>query len=256
MFGPEKSKSNINDTNNRNNENNQMEKSNLYVYILELEHGKYYVGKTTNPNVRFQSHVTGNGSEWTKLHKPIKVLEQYQNCDEYDEDKYLFKAMEKYGIDNVRGGSFVQIKLNETELNFLNKRIISATNKCFICESPDHFVKDCPIKQQKTNQPNVSNFKCYECGSLDHFIKDCPIRIQKIRQTPGSLIHAAYIDDQIEKQRYKAKYYCSICKKFSHNTENCFNKPKDENIKISNIVVCYICKSSGHYASACPNKKF
>jgi len=34
----------------------------VYIYILELENYKYYVGKTTNPNFRIDSHFNSNGS--------------------------------------------------------------------------------------------------------------------------------------------------------------------------------------------------
>lgn len=35
----------------------------LYIYILQLEKGKYYVGKTKEPNFRLDAHFNGNGSE-------------------------------------------------------------------------------------------------------------------------------------------------------------------------------------------------
>ena len=60
----------------------------VFIYILQLEKGKYYVGKTNNPQFRLESHFNSNGSEWTKMYKPKKVLEIKPNCDDYDEDKY------------------------------------------------------------------------------------------------------------------------------------------------------------------------
>jgi len=82
----------------------------IYIYVLQLEKGKYYIGKTKNPHFRLESHFNLDGSEWKKLYKPIKILELISNCDDYDEDKYTRIYMDKYGIDNVRGGSFVTVE--------------------------------------------------------------------------------------------------------------------------------------------------
>ena len=60
----------------------------VFIYILELENKKYYVGKTTNPDFRLEQHFNNSGSQWTKKYKPIKILELKSNCDDYDEDKY------------------------------------------------------------------------------------------------------------------------------------------------------------------------
>jgi len=46
----------------------------VFIYILELENKKYYVGKTTNPDFRLQQHFNSSGSQWTKKYKPKKVL--------------------------------------------------------------------------------------------------------------------------------------------------------------------------------------
>ena len=42
-----------------------------------------------------------------KKYKPIKVIELIEG-DELDEEKYTLKYMEKYGINNVLGRSFVK----------------------------------------------------------------------------------------------------------------------------------------------------
>jgi hypothetical protein len=89
----------------------------LYIYVLELTKYNYYVGKTTNHDFRLESHFDANGSAWTKKFKPLKVIELIDGCDSFDEDKYTLKYMEKYGINNVRGGSFCEIKLSEENTN-------------------------------------------------------------------------------------------------------------------------------------------
>ena len=83
----------------------------VFIYALRLVKGKYYIGKTNNPCFRLDTHFNSRGSVWTKLYKPIEVIELVSNCDNYDEDKYTMKYMDRYGIDNVRGGSFVSLKL-------------------------------------------------------------------------------------------------------------------------------------------------
>ena len=91
----------------------------VHIYILQLIKNKYYIGKSCNPEIRINEHFTDYGSQWTQTYKPIKVIEIISNCDDYDEDKYVIKYMEKYGIENVRVGSF-----SETKLSSENKRTL------------------------------------------------------------------------------------------------------------------------------------
>jgi hypothetical protein len=131
-----------------------MYKNNLdkvFIYILELEGGKYYVGKTKNLQFRIESHFNNNGSEWTKKYKPIKMLELISDCDNYDEDKHTLKCMEKYGVNNVRGGSFCKIKLSDENIITLNQIINGSTDKCYICGRDDHFAVDCKKFSVKKN---------------------------------------------------------------------------------------------------------
>ena len=42
-----------------------------YIYQLNLDKGKYYVGKTINIDRRMEQHFSGHGSKVTKKFKPI-----------------------------------------------------------------------------------------------------------------------------------------------------------------------------------------
>ena len=75
--------------------------------------------KLENPNFRIEDHFMEKGSQWTKKYKPIEIYSLIPNCDDYDEDKYTKKMMDKFGIDNVRGGSFSMIKLGFHKKKFL-----------------------------------------------------------------------------------------------------------------------------------------
>ena len=118
----------------------------VFIYTLKLIQGKYYVGKTNNPSFRLDNHFNSNGSTWTIKYKPIELLELIPNCDDYDEDKYTRKYMDKYGVDNVRGGSFVSIELDKTTIQHLTQMSNGTNDKCFICSKVGHFAKDCKEK--------------------------------------------------------------------------------------------------------------
>ncbi len=79
-----------------------------YVYTLLLEGGNYYVGFTERPvEQRFEEHVAGKGSYWTKTHKPIEII-SYVPGNMLDENEITYRLMKEYGYEKVRGGIYVQ----------------------------------------------------------------------------------------------------------------------------------------------------
>lgn len=116
------------------------------VYVLKLENDKFYVGRTKNVDFRIDNHFNNNGSEWTKKHKPIEIFEIFKNCDNYDEDKITLQFMEKYGIQNVRGGIYCTLKLTNADLKIINKQIYGATDRCYRCGRNSHYAMDCYAK--------------------------------------------------------------------------------------------------------------
>jgi len=127
------------------------------IYILLLESNKYYVGKSKNTIKRINKHFDQNNilnktyaSAWTSLHKPIKILDIINNCNIFDEDKYTLMMMNKYGIDNVRGGSFTSIKLPDEEINIIEKMLLGANDSCYNC-GDSHFISRCKLKNINKN---------------------------------------------------------------------------------------------------------
>src|SRR5437660_711566 len=101
----------------------------VFIYILKLQSGKYYVGKTNDPSRRIEDHNV-KGSEWTKKYKPVRLIELLSNCDNFDEDKYTLKYMARHGIDNVRGGTFCKITIPSMHTEVIREMIIGATDRC------------------------------------------------------------------------------------------------------------------------------
>lgn len=125
-----------------------------YIYILNLEDNKKYVGKTQNPNMRIDNHFKKNGSEWTKKYKPLSISAIFECSDIFSEDIVTIRCMKEYGINNIRGGSFSSINLEESDKKTIRKMIDTADNKCYECGKDGHFISDCKqyIKKHKKNK--------------------------------------------------------------------------------------------------------
>ncbi|OFX87142.1 MAG: hypothetical protein A2W99_07330 [Bacteroidetes bacterium GWF2_33_16] len=88
----------------------QVEEKFIYLYVLTLQNGKYYVGITSNRIHRFDDHRNGKTTFFVKNNLPIIRIEQklLRTTDrkqaERIETKNALQLMKKYGIDNVSGG--------------------------------------------------------------------------------------------------------------------------------------------------------
>ena len=136
------------------------------VYVLQLEQGKYYVGRTNNVEERIREHMSGIGSEWTTLYKPVAIIEIIENCNADMEDIVTKKYMGVYGRDNVRGGSYCRVNLPNLKLPARKKNLQEKRNnndQCFRCGSRKHFVADCKSKVQR----------CFLCNTKGHYASNC-----------------------------------------------------------------------------------
>jgi predicted GIY-YIG superfamily endonuclease len=124
-----------------------------YIYVLHLTGDRYYVGTTNDLHQRFMEHMSGNGSEWTRLYKPLSILDYEIISDEDDkthsyfmEDVKVKKLMLKYGIDKVRGGSYSQVNLSREQIFVLEREISHANSACLRCGRKSHWSSNCFAK--------------------------------------------------------------------------------------------------------------
>lgn len=122
----------------------------LVVYVLKLENGKYYVGETRDMIRRFQQHLGDTGAAWTKIHKPIELLDFWEKENKSDENTTTIQYMVEYGIDNVRGGLYCKPKLSDADQTSLQRIVNASNNQCFDCGG-DHYVTQCPDLSNSTD---------------------------------------------------------------------------------------------------------
>ena len=79
-----------------------------YVYVWELEEGKYYVGYSKNLSNRLEQHGTSDGALWTTRYKPVSILEIVRGDTSIEKAKTL-EYIRLKGFENVRGSYWCKI---------------------------------------------------------------------------------------------------------------------------------------------------
>ena len=82
-----------------------------HVYSLRLENDCYYVGWSSQVNIRIAQHFLGKGAKWTELHPPIEVLSVVPG-DLVMEEATTIAMMCRHGWENVRGGPWCAVDLS------------------------------------------------------------------------------------------------------------------------------------------------
>lgn len=80
-----------------------------YVYVWELEEGKYYVGWSENLSRRLDEHISEEGAVWTKKYSPISIVEIVRG-DKQTEKMKTLQYMKEKGFENVRGAGWCQLE--------------------------------------------------------------------------------------------------------------------------------------------------
>ena len=206
----------------------------INIYILKCEQGKYYVGKSEDPQKRYQEHLNGKGSSWTRKYKPISLEKVYEKASPFDEDKYTKEYMAKYGIENVRGGLYTAIEISEDQEDTLRNEIRAAKDTCYKCGKAGHFANRCPKKTSFTASCGCGRtFMVFE-EYLSHMRMCLPRRKEESSSEDEVIV-------------------CGDCNK-EFTSDYAFDKHKC-NPKQSARMTCYKCGREGHWANTCYAKR-
>ena len=192
---------------------------------------KWYIGITNDVQRRYHEHLFSNGCLWTSMYRPIKIEQIIPTDTNFDEDKYTKIYMNKYGIDNVRGASYVQMELSDEQKNMLIQEFRGVGNCCFRCGKHGHFINTCDAMfvdsvvrtPKRRNEENfVMNKKrrchvdCQRCGRDSHTTEECFATFD---------VNGDEIDDEDdEDDEDNEDDVCIRCGRDSHSVKNCFAK--------------------------------
>ena len=220
------------------------------IYVLKLMDGKFYVGRTNKKAInRFKEHKAGKGSAWTRKYKPICIDKIEMGKDKFDEDKITKQYMEKYGIENVRGGTYCKILLSDETKDLISKELNGGTDKCYNCGKMGHYIKNCPYEQ------------------VEEEVWCCNYCHKEFSSQGGCRMH--------ENMHCKKKpKHCTRCNRNGHTVNQCYAKTKivddesydesydesddesDDDSYYQRSQKCYKCGKYGHYANNCYSRKY
>ncbi len=255
------------------------------IYVLKLVNYKWYIGKSKVILSRVISHVNGNGAAWTSKHKPIDIEEIRLMTSPFDEDNVTKEYMIKYGIDNVRGGSYVKIDLTPEEKGLIQSELWAIQNLCRSCGQSGHFIERCPTPKKQisiiptsymdsmaTTMPSNpmgpmvpmgstmpsnpmasmgsmgSTMSSHPMSSLGHIDSGPVFRCDKCsKEYKTQFGYNKHIAKCGTKpKKDKSRFMCKKCGNPGHKAAGCVMGTDKEK-----EVTCYKCKEVGHYANAC-----
>lgn len=105
----------------------------LFMIILGLQYGRYYIDLTNDPEMAIQNYLCGDTLDksdnqvnfWTQYYKPVEIINitELEGNNPFLVDSYLKMYMARYGIDNVRGGYYNSFIMTDQEKDRLQREI-------------------------------------------------------------------------------------------------------------------------------------
>lgn len=239
------------------------------VYLLRLEHNRWYVGWTRKPvDVRIDEHARGvYSAHWLKLHPFVELVHSGPG-DEKDEQSLTVAMMREYGWRNVRGGKFTRPDLAQCPAELWSPAVSEGKGS-----SPSHSLLDAflqaalaasealvptpdvdmpsRVPRKRKLESGRAVTECYQCGRAGHRVDTCPDtkcgncggggHYGSACPLPRACFHCQSTDHRVDACPAKAAS-CYYCKGKGHWQQRC---PRAR---------CSACKQLGHMETVCPSR--
>ena len=141
------------------------------IIVFNLESNKYYLDESNNINKLFEKNIN-----WINKYNPISIITIIENINIKDIDKYVRSYMHKFGINNVRGGTYKDEIINVDDIKEL---IWSENNCCLRCGFNSHIEINCYSKKDIYGNQLECNIRCLRCRRLGHRLFECFAKYDK-----------------------------------------------------------------------------
>ena len=178
------------------------------VYVLLLQAGGRYVGKSVDVERRIAEHRGGRGAAWVRHGGGVVAVEPPITPRTVDlgawEARETIAQMMRHGFDTVRGWEWTGCApLTPGDLDFYRRTAFGTGDLCRACGRPGHFAQRCTREPERwlaecnaaiaARTPAAVTAGCRRCGRASHTEAKCYAKTHadgtRIRATPDHGCH-------------------------------------------------------------------